>query len=87
MGVEFRRGRVAALFTLHSPTGWHTRGDLALGDPAAEVPGLYGPLTRVECDGYHALVLARTGTRTAFYVLRERLWAFALLGGGVPVCR
>ncbi len=87
LGVEFRRGRAAALFTLHSPTGWHTRGNLELGDPVSEVRGLYGALTRVECDGYYALVLARAGTRTAFYVLRERLWAFGLSRADVAVCR
>ena len=87
VGVEFRAGRAVALFTLHSPTGWHTPKGLTVGDGAAEVTALYGPLKRIGCDGYYALVLERRGSRTAFYVLRERLWAFGLSRTAVPVCR
>ena len=86
-GVELRNGRVAALFTLHSPPGWRTQRGLALGDRAGAVSGYYGPLKRVECDGYYALVLERARSRTAFYVLRGRLWAFGLSRPEVPLCR
>ncbi|MCP9487601.1 MAG: hypothetical protein MSC30_17275, partial [Gaiellaceae bacterium MAG52_C11] len=75
VGVEFRRDRAVALFTLHSPPGWRTQGGLALGAPVSDVRGRYPAATRVECDGYYALVLRRAATVTAFYVLRERLWA------------
>ena len=87
VGVELQRGRAVALFTIHSPTGWRTQQGLTLGAGVAEVRGLYGALTRFDCDGYYALVLERAGTRTAFYVLRERLWAFGLIRAHVPVCR
>ncbi|MBA2332269.1 MAG: hypothetical protein H0V94_05715 [Actinobacteria bacterium] len=87
VGVEFRRGRAAALFTLHSPPGWRTQKGLALGDPASKVSGIYGAPERVRCDGYHALVLRRAAAVTAFYILRERLWAFGLSRPGLPLCR
>lgn len=47
--VEFRQGRAAALFTLWSPPGWRTPNGLSLGDPAARVTQLYGPLPRLQC--------------------------------------
>jgi len=86
-GVEFRNGRTSAIFTIHSPSAWHTANDLALGAPVAEITSAYGALTRLECGNYYALLLPRAGSLTVFYVLNQRLWAFALLRGGVPVCR
>ena len=86
-GVELRRGRVVAIFTLYQPTGWRTQVGLELGDPVARVTSTYGSLTRTECGGYYALLLPRRGTVTTFYVLDGRLWAFGLSTTGVPVCR
>jgi len=87
VGVEFRRGRAVALFTLHSPPGWRTRAGLTLGAPVSDVRTRYPVATRVECDGYQVLVLRRGAATTAFYVLRERLWAFGLSRPGIPLCR
>jgi hypothetical protein len=86
-GVEFRQGRVAAIFTLYEPPGWHTKRGLALGDPVARVTALYGALTRRECSDYTALLLTRARTVTAFYVLDDRLWAFGLSRAGLALCR
>lgn len=85
--MEFRNGRAIALFTVHSPPAWHTGKGLALDDPVAEITVLYGALTRIECGNYYALLLPRAGSLTVFYVLNDRLWAFALSRSGVPVCR
>ncbi len=85
--VEFRRGRVAAIYTLYQPLGWRTRVGLELGDPVARVTATFGALMRVECGGYYALLLPRRSTTTAFYVLDGRLWAFGLSASGMPVCR
>ncbi|HVM17669.1 MAG TPA: hypothetical protein VM290_08830 [Gaiellaceae bacterium] len=86
-GVEFRRGRAAALFTLWSPPGWRTPEGLALGDPEARITEVYGPLTRRECGGYYALVQPGERAVTAYYVHRGRLWAFGLVSPALPVCR
>lgn len=86
-GVELRRGRVAALFTLWQPAGWKTRDGLRLGDDVARVTALYGPLPRVRCAGYEALTLRRGRTLSAFYVLRDEVWGFGLARTGVPACR
>lgn len=87
LGVEFRGGRVAALFTLGRPDGWRTREGLRLGDHAARVTELYGALARRACRGYDALTLPRAGATTAFYVFDGRVWAFALVGPRSGVCR
>ena len=87
VGVELRRGRVSALFTLWQPPGWRTPEGLRLGDDASRVTALYGPLRRVRCAGYDALTLRRGRTLTAFYVLREELWGFGLARAGTRPCR
>jgi hypothetical protein len=86
-GVEFRRGRVSALFTLYQPAGWRTSRGVELGDRVERVTSVYGALTRLECGDYYALLLPRRGSMTAFYVLEDHVWAFGLLASGAPVCR
>jgi hypothetical protein len=85
--VEFRRGRVVALYTLWSPAGWHTPQGLRIGDAAARVTTVYGPLTRRGCGRYYVLLLPRRKAVTDFYVYNERLWGFGLRSGSVPACR
>jgi hypothetical protein len=86
-GVEFRDGRVAAIFTLYQPAGWRTPKGLVLGDPEARITSLYGSLLRRECGGYAALAMPGAGVRTVFYVLDDRLWAFGLARSTLPLCR
>jgi hypothetical protein len=85
-GVELRGGRVAAVFTLWKP-GWHTREGLAIGETAARVTEVYGPLTRAECGTYYALTMPRGRTVTVFYVWDDVLWGFGLTRAGVAPCR
>jgi hypothetical protein len=87
VGVTFRRGRVAALFTLWSPRGWRTSRGLQVGDPAARIAGLYGPLLRVSCGTYAVLTLRRARTTTSFYVVDEQVWGFGLSRSTDPACR
>ena len=86
-GVSFRRGRVVALFTVWSPAGWHTDRGLRIGDPAARIAGLYGPLLRVNCGTYGAMTLRRGRTTTSVYLVDERVWGFGLTRQGEPACR
>ena len=85
-GVEFRAGRVAAIFTIWSPAAWHTPTGLRIGDAAARVTQLYGALPRVRCGRYDALTIPGS-TTTAFYLREEKVWGFGLSRAGVPVCR
>ena len=86
-GVEFRNGRVASLFTLWSPTGWHTPEGIRTGDPASQVVRLYGLLTRLDCGTYQAYQMPRRQTTTTFYVFGEKVWGFGISRRSVPVCR
>jgi hypothetical protein len=85
-GVEFRSGRVAAVFTLWAPSSWHTPKRLRIGDPTARVTQLYGALPRVRCGTYDALTMPGR-TTTSFYVREEKVWGFGLSRVEVPVCR
>jgi hypothetical protein len=86
-GVEFRRGRVVALFTLWRPLGWRTSRGVSLGENAARVTAVYGALPRRRCGPYDALVLPRGATVTSFYVVGEQIWGFGLSRKGWPLCR
>jgi hypothetical protein len=86
-GVELRGGRVVAVFTLSSPSGWRTTRGLTLGDAAARITAVYGATNRADCGAYYALLLPRGRTVSAFYVVKDRLWAFALLRSPSPPCR
>jgi hypothetical protein len=86
-GVSFRRGRVAALFTVWSPQGWHTDRGLRIGDSAARIAGLYGPMLRQNCGTYAVMTLRRGRTTTSFYVVDEQVWGFGLSRLGEPACR
>jgi hypothetical protein len=86
-GVELRRGRVAAVFTLWGPRAWHTADGVRIGDGVASVTATYGPMRRTSCRGYYALTLDSRPGRTAVYVVDNEVWGFGLLARGVPVCR
>jgi hypothetical protein len=87
VGVELRRGRAVAFFTLWKPRGWRTGQGLRLGDPVPRVTEVYGPLPRLECGTYYALTLETARTLTAFYVVDGKLWGFGLMRPDVPACR
>ena len=85
-GVELRRGRVVAVFTLWSPS-WHTNRDLWIGEPSARITKLYGALPRTTCGAYSALTMPGKRATTSFYVSDEKVWGFGLSAPGVSVCR
>jgi hypothetical protein len=86
-GVEFRAGRVVAIFTLWAPTGWRTSRGLLIGDAEARVTALYGPLLTTHCTNYDALVASRARTQTVIYVRQGTVWGFGLSSAAVPACR
>ena len=87
LAVELQNGRVAALFTLWKPPGWHTAGGLRLGAVEAQVTSLAGPVVPVACAGYTVLVRDAHGTRTAYYVVDGELWGFGLMRARANPCR
>ena len=85
-GVALRAGKVVAVFTLWAPAGWRTAQGLQVDEPLLRLEATYRPLRRVRCAGYEAFLLPGSGPRSVVYVLDERVWGFALLGEGHPVC-
>src|SRR5437588_5653588 len=86
-GVEFAHGRVGAVFTLWSPSGWRATSGLRLGDPATRIKSLYGSLPVEHCGPYDAYALVRPGSVTVFYVVGMKLWGFGLTRPALSVCR
>jgi hypothetical protein len=84
--VALRAGTVVAVFTLWAPAGWRTAQGLRIDEPLLRLEATYRPLRRVRCAGYEAFILPGSGSRSVVYVVDERVWGFALLGGGHPVC-
>ena len=84
--VELARDRVVSVFTLWAPPGWRTKEGLRIDEPLLRLEATYRPLRRTACDGYDAYVLPGSGARSVVYVVDDRVWGFALLGRGRPVC-
>jgi hypothetical protein len=86
--VQFRRGRVDAIFTLWAPSNWKTTKGLYIGDNVDRVPGLYGNLASAECPGnYSGLTLPSPGGVSVIYVVNEKIFGFGLLSFRAAVCR
>ena len=86
-GVSFRKRRAVALFTVWSPADWRTNKGLGVGDLAVRIAPIYGPLLRVNCGTYAAMILRRGRTTTAIYAVDEQVWGFGLSLATEPVCR
>jgi hypothetical protein len=85
-GVTFVRGRVASVFTVWQPSGWHTSGGLTLGASEREITQEVGSLERRRCLGYQALLLRGFSSRSVFYVYEQALWGFALMRPTLSPC-
>lgn len=86
-GAEFVGGRVVALYTLWSPTGWRTDRGVRLGDPELSVMSEYRGMLRTDCGHYHSRSLRRGRVVTAFWFRDGNLWAFGIQRPSVPLCR
>jgi hypothetical protein len=87
LAVEFEQGRVAGLYTLWRPAGWHGPHKLGFGTSVLAVHRLTGASRTIRCGEYDALVRDAGGTRTAYYLVQGRLWGFGLFGRGISPCR
>ena len=86
VAVALRAGKVVAVFTLWAPAGWRTAQGLRVDEPLLRLEATYRPLRLVRCAGYEAYLLPGSAPRSVVYVLDERVWGFALLAEGHPVC-
>jgi hypothetical protein len=87
LAVEFTRGRVSGVYTLWRPAGWHAPHKLGFGTSVLAVHQLTGASRTITCTGYSALVRDSARARTAYYLVKGRLWGFGLFGLGTSPCR
>jgi hypothetical protein len=86
-GVSFKAGRVSAVFTLGSPTGWRTAEGLLIGELVPRAQELYGRLRWHVCIGYGALSIHTRTAVTSIYTTGEAVYGFALTHPSEPVCQ
>lgn len=87
LAVELNRGRVAAVYTIWQPTGWHSSTGLTLGAVESQVTAAAGPVEPIECPGYTAYIHDHAGVRTSYYVVAGKLWGFGLMRARTSPCR
>jgi hypothetical protein len=87
LAVELARGRVAAVWTIWRPSGWHAAKSLRLGALQEQVDAVAGPLVPLVCAGYDVLTRDDAGIRTAYYIVDGKLWGFGLLRRDANPCR
>jgi hypothetical protein len=85
-GVEFRRRRVARVFTVWRPLGWRTGDALELGVQLDELREAVPGLQVRPCEGYTAYVTEEGGAQSVYYVFRGRLWGFGLMSRLLSPC-
>jgi hypothetical protein len=85
--VEFRRGRVARIYTLWQPAGWNVRGEaLAVGDAQDAARRVFPAATTSTCGRYSARTLRGERATSAVYLYDERVWGFGLILPGLSPC-
>ena len=85
--VRFRHGIVTAVFTLGSPTGWHTQQGLGVGEQIEKANELYGQLAWHVCTGYAAMSMRNGNTITSIYTTGENVYGFALTASTESICQ
>jgi hypothetical protein len=87
LAVELSGGQVSGVYTLWRPTGWHGVHNLGFGSSVLAVHRLTKASHTVTCGGYDALVHDSFQSRTAYYLVKGRLWGFGLFRRGASPCR
>jgi hypothetical protein len=83
-----KNGKVTAVFTLGSPTGWRTADGLLIGQGVSDAQRMYGSnLSWSVCIGYGAMSMRNGSTVTSIYTYGETVYGFALTSSGAPVCQ
>ena len=86
--VEFRHGRVVAVYTLGSPAGWHTETGIRVGQILDNPPAVKGePSVYLACAGYGAKsIRSSNGAVTSILTQGASVYGFALTAPSVSPC-
>jgi hypothetical protein len=85
--ARFENGRVVAVFTLGSPSGWKTVKGLNIGDPINNVFQYYPKTGTVRCIGFDAVTIRTGNVVTAFYSAAGVVYGFALVAPSMTPCQ
>jgi hypothetical protein len=85
--VVFERGKVTAVFTLGSPTGWKTDKGLKMGDVISQVYDYYDTTITTQCLGHDAISMRRGTITTSFDASSGYVYGFALTAPSQPICQ
>jgi hypothetical protein len=87
-GVEFRGGRVVAVFTLGGPTGWHTETGLKVGQMLNPFNDPNDPSKWKSCAGFSAKSAPTTGNAvTSILTQGQSVYGFALTRPSISPCQ
>jgi hypothetical protein len=87
--VEFRHGKVVAVYTLGSPAGWHTQTGIRVGQILENPQAAKGssPSVYLSCAGYGAKsVRSSSGAVTSILTQGASVYGFALTAPSVSPC-
>ena len=84
--VRFEHGKVVAVFSLGSPSGWRTNSGLYIGDPIGNVYQHYATTGTTRCIGFDAITVRTGKTITAFYSAAGVIYGFAIDVPSMTVC-
>jgi hypothetical protein len=87
--VEFRNGRVVAVYTLGEPAGWHTETGIRVGQIIDNPTAAKGTSTSkyVACAGYGAKsTRSASGAVTSLLTQGASVYGFALTAPSVSPC-
>jgi hypothetical protein len=83
-----KAGKVVAVFTLGSPTGWKTHEGLQLGAAVEDAYRIYGQNLRWSaCLGYAAISMRNAAAVTSIYTSGDNVYGFAITAPGIPICQ
>jgi hypothetical protein len=85
--VRFEHGKVVAVFSLGSPSGWRTNSGLYIGDPIGNVYQHYATTGTTRCIGFDAITVRTGKTITAFYSAAGVIYGFAIVVPSLTVCQ
>jgi hypothetical protein len=79
-------GKVVAVFTLGSPTGWGAKGAM-MYDPVSNIYNLFGNTGDAQCIGYDALTVRIGANTMSFYTASGVIYGFAMTAPSQSPCQ
>ena len=85
--ARFQKGKVVAVFSLGSPSGWRTNKGLYIGDPISNVYQYFPRTGTTRCIGFDAITIRTGKVVTAVYSSAGVVYGFALVTPSMTVCQ